>query len=168
MLGFFLFILQTTLLDNLTVLGAKPDLVVVLVVFVAFHHSYLPGAVLAFVFGYLVDLYSSGPLGLNIMGKVLIHYFAFVAVRTVFLNSILLQVITVIIAVLGEGILLFFLRKFVGLPSGPYISFFSFILLKGAYTGMLAPAIFLGIRSLYRGRQIGVVSLKMNPFSGSA
>lgn len=154
-----LFILQTTLLEQAAVLGAKPDLVLVLVVFVAFHHSYLPGAVLAFLFGYLVDLYSSGPLGLNIMSKVLVHYLAFVAVRTVFLNSVSLQGATVFISVLGEGALLFLLRKFVGLSIGPYIPFAFFSLVKGAYTAVLAPGLFLAILYLFRGIGIRAVPL---------
>ena len=131
-------------------MGVKPDLIVVLVVFVAFHYTYLPGAVLALLLGYLVDLYSSGPMGLNVMGNVLVHYLAFLAARTVFLNSVLLQGGVVFIAILGEGLMLFLLRKFVGLASGPFIPFFSFSLLKGAYTAILALGLFLGILFLLR------------------
>ncbi|MEE8448138.1 MAG: rod shape-determining protein MreD, partial [Thermodesulfobacteriota bacterium] len=86
-----LFIVQTSFWDRLAISGAKPEFMVIIVVYLAFYHRYLEGAGLVLLLGYLTDFYSSLPLGVNLIGLALVHYLCVLGVRSFFLNSVLFQ-----------------------------------------------------------------------------
>ncbi len=64
-LGVFLLILQTTLFQVLPEWAGKPDLLFVLIVFLAIRMDMIKGAVLVLLFGLLMDIFSGIYLGLH-------------------------------------------------------------------------------------------------------
>ena len=64
-LGVFLLILQTTLFQILPEWAGKPDLLFVLIVFLAIRVDVIKGAVLVLLFGLLMDIFSGIYLGLH-------------------------------------------------------------------------------------------------------
>ena len=60
----FLFVLQTTLFAELPAWLGRPDLVFLLVVFLAFRFDVIKGAVLVFLIGLLMDIFSGIFLGI--------------------------------------------------------------------------------------------------------
>ena len=64
-LGVFLLILQTTLFQILPDWAGKPDLLFVLIVFLAIRMDVIKGAVLVLLFGLLMDIFSGIYLGLH-------------------------------------------------------------------------------------------------------
>ncbi len=141
-----LFVIQTTLFDHLLIFGAKPDFMVVMVVFAAFYYPYALGAGLSFLLGYLTGLYSGVPLGIDIISKGLIHFLAFHSIRTLFLDSPLSQAIFVFSAILLEGSVVYLLVSFVGLSLGPYPDLVLISVIRGGYSALLTPALFFSMK----------------------
>ncbi len=65
----FLFPFQATLLYSLNPLGIQPDLCLIIACLVGFWTGQVPGVIVGFCLGFLQDLYSAGPYGLNTFTK---------------------------------------------------------------------------------------------------
>lgn len=63
LLGFFIIIFQTSLLRYLG--PFKPNLILILVIYVGIFYEYKRGAIISFILGYLVDIFSGNIAGLN-------------------------------------------------------------------------------------------------------
>jgi rod shape-determining protein MreD len=68
------FIIQQTLLSNLEVAGAQPELMFLVVVLVAMEGGPTKGAVVGFAVGLLIDLFVQTPFGLSALTLTLIGY----------------------------------------------------------------------------------------------
>ena len=69
------FILQSTIADNLSIMGATPDIILIALVYVALAYGSVRGVALGFFVGLLLDFY--GPavnLGLNALCKTLLGF----------------------------------------------------------------------------------------------
>lgn len=69
-------ILQSTMLDLITVYGIKPDLILLLSVFNGFLLGPRQGAFLGFTSGVLTDLFTGSYIGMNAISKMVAGYFA--------------------------------------------------------------------------------------------
>lgn len=112
-LGYILLVLQTTLLPALLPLHFKPDLLLILVVYLGLGEGYVRGGVLSYLLGCLQDVFAAGYLGLY--GLVFLG--AFLAVRGVVArlnteSSILLLLLVTIATLLQSALLLFALGFF--------------------------------------------------------
>ncbi len=143
-----LFIVQTSFWDRLAISGAKPEFMVIMVVYLAFYHRYLEGAGLVLLLGYLTGFYSSLPLGVNLIGLALVHYLCVLGVRAFFLNSVLFQGAVVFSGVLVQSLLTYLVLKFLDLSSGMFLPYILFSSVKAAYSGVLAPVVFYGLNRL--------------------
>lgn len=65
----FLALLEAAVLSNITILPALPDLVLLLVVYVALKNGSAAGCTCGFLAGMILDFVSAAPLGLNAMTK---------------------------------------------------------------------------------------------------
>lgn len=119
-----------------------------LAVYWGFYQKRITGAGLALVAGYLMDMAWGGPVGLNALSKVLVNYFAYVSVRSMFLDSPVFQGGVVFAAIMGEGHLIFLVSGMTGYSSAPYSSILLISSLKGVYTAILTPPIFVGMKRL--------------------
>lgn len=79
LLGFVFIVLQTTLLPAMLPLHYKPDLLLILVVYLGLNEGYLRGGALSYLLGCLQDVFAAGYLGLY--GLALLG--TFLAVRSV-------------------------------------------------------------------------------------
>jgi len=64
-LGMVFMLLQTTLFPRLLPVQAKPDLLLILIVYLALSEGYVRGGLLAYLFGGLGDVFSGSCLGLG-------------------------------------------------------------------------------------------------------
>lgn len=140
--GLALFMAQTAVWDRLAIVGAKPDFALMMVIFLATNCPFFPGAVVAFLFGYLMDTFSSLPLGVSTAGLLVVHYLANLSVHSLFLDTLVFQGGLVFAGVLGHGLMVFLLLNFVGYSAGPFLAFMSFQVYKAAYTAALTPLVF--------------------------
>lgn len=83
LLGIFLVVLQTTLLQLLPGNFARPDLVYLLVAFAAYRLPWIPGILLAFTVGWVLDVL----VGINLGIYPLEFLFVFVSLKIVTVNS---------------------------------------------------------------------------------
>jgi rod shape-determining protein MreD len=112
-LGFFFLLLQTTLLPALLPLHFKPDLLLILVVYLGLHEGYVRGGALSYVLGCLQDVFAAGYPGLH--GLALLG--VFLALRGVVArlnaeSSVLLLLLVAIGTLLQSALLLFALGFF--------------------------------------------------------
>jgi rod shape-determining protein MreD len=65
LLGFVFLVLQTTLLPAMLPLHFKPDLLLILVVYLGLHEGYVRGGALSYLLGCLQDVFAAGYPGLH-------------------------------------------------------------------------------------------------------
>jgi rod shape-determining protein MreD len=66
------FILQTSFVPSLTLFGAKPDLLMIILFFFSIRYGVMPGLFFGFLLGLTEDLYTPAILGQNALTKTLI------------------------------------------------------------------------------------------------
>ena len=106
------FVLQSTWIHHLQIAEILPDLVLMVVVFVALISGHLEATVLGFLAGLCQDAYSPPDLGLNALAKSLVG-FGVGAVR----DSLLADTVQVQVGVLAAAVLVHDLIYYVGVSS---------------------------------------------------
>ena len=144
-LGVFFLTLQTTLLTSLSIQRFRPDIVLILILYLSFSYPIASGGILAFFLGYLMDLFSGNPFGLYTFTRPFIFYVARLFKERLYLEGVLSQFLLVFSLALAEGILILILLS--GLnpkPIGPLYSKLATVLLpQSFFTGLITPALFL-------------------------
>ena len=102
-------VLQSTLLPNFALYQAIPDLVLCIVVFVAYVNGSMTGQISGFFSGLLLDFMSSSPLGLNCLVRTIIGALAGIKKGAFFLDIFLLPVILCGLATLVKAAVFFIL-----------------------------------------------------------
>jgi rod shape-determining protein MreD len=147
-LGVLLLTLQTTLLMSLVNQRIRPDLVLILTLYLGLSYPPISGGILAFFLGYLMDLFSGNVLGLYTLSRPLIFYIAQIFKDRVYLEGFLSQFLFVFLSALVEGFLLLLLLN--GLNPNPlgnlYPSLLTVLLPQSLSTGLMTPVLF----SLFR------------------
>ena len=70
-------LLQASWIDIFAIYGIAPDIVIIILVFVAFTRGQIEATALGFISGLLIDIYDPGTrLGVNALGNSLIGFFA--------------------------------------------------------------------------------------------
>jgi rod shape-determining protein MreD len=77
-IAFFIgaFVLQTTLVPSLSIMGVKPDLLVLFLFMMAIKVGIMPAIYIGFVLGLAQDLYSPSILGQSALAKTIAGFFA--------------------------------------------------------------------------------------------
>ncbi|MBQ5781662.1 MAG: rod shape-determining protein MreD, partial [Spirochaetaceae bacterium] len=75
--AFIIIVIQTTILTNLYFLPILPDLLLILILFISFFDGPIIGMTVAFLSGFILDVASLSPFGLN--SFYLVHPFMMVA-----------------------------------------------------------------------------------------
>lgn len=87
--------LETTLFDQLTFYGVKPDLLLILILFYALFRGSVSGAKIGFFYGLAEDLLLGRFVGLNAATKMLIGYLVGLGERRFFKDNLILPVLLV-------------------------------------------------------------------------
>lgn len=87
--------LESTLFDQLTFYGVKPDLLLVLVLFYGLFRGSISGAKLGFFYGLAEDLLLGRFVGLNAATKMLVGYLIGLGERRFFKNNLILPILVV-------------------------------------------------------------------------
>jgi len=135
-------ILQTTMLDYLTVYGIKPDLVMLLVVFYGFLLGPGEGAFLGFAGGLIEDLFSGSYIGLNALSKMFAGYLAGVCGERLYKENALVAAGTTFISALAGMLANYLLLLYLKVYVPPFYALFRVALPTALYTAALVPFIF--------------------------
>ncbi len=138
----FLVILQTTSLNRLSILGIKPDLLLILVIFLGLHKGPLSGAWYGFLAGILLDLFSPAPLGTNAFSKTVLGFLAGAVAPFLYFEAPLIQGLLLFVGMFLEGMILFILLASFHLAPSFRHCFLYIILPASLYTSLLTPLFF--------------------------
>jgi rod shape-determining protein MreD len=145
LLGVLVLTLQTTLLEFFPIQSIRPDFMLVLTLFLGFSFPPVPGAILAFSLGYLVDLFSGNAFGFYAFSRILLFYGAYLFKSKFYLEGFSSQFIFVFLLSFLEGLLLlFFLSLLSPDPLFHLYRFFFFSLLPhSTFTALITPLLFI-------------------------
>ncbi len=136
-------LLETAVLSNVFFFPVVPDLLLIFVIYLSVHKGSLTGETAGFASGFLLDLLSSAPLGLNALLRTLIGFFAgffYLSLNTSgFFIPFFLGAVATLIKALLLGILSFFFPNSVF----AYPLFSSKLWIETLLNGLLTPVLFL-------------------------
>ncbi len=142
--GIFFLILQTTLLSCSPIQRIRPDLLLIFTLYLAFLFPPITGGILAFLMGYLMDLFSGNTLGFYTVSRPLVFLAAQFFKERFYLEGFSFQSLFAFVFSLLEGILILILMNAVQpVPfRNLYPLFFRFLLPQSFLTGLATPLLF--------------------------
>jgi rod shape-determining protein MreD len=145
LIGVLSLTLQSTLLTYFPVQRIRPDLVLILTLYLALSYPPISGGILAFFMGYLMDLFSGNTLGLYTFTRPLIFYGAQFFKGHFYLEGFSSQFLFVSIFSLMEGFLVLLLLT--ALNPNPshnlHPLLFTYLLPQSIFSGLITPVLFL-------------------------
>ena len=101
-------LIQLTLINSITILGLKPDLILVVVVIFSLLKGEKEGTISGFASGLLQDIFSTGLLGINSLAKTVIGFTCGILKEKIFHEHILFMIpVITFIASFMQSILIF-------------------------------------------------------------
>ena len=134
-------LLQTTVLDFVAVLGVKPDLQLILVVFLALRRGSMSGQIAGFVGGLLEDVVTLSPLGFNAIVKALAGFCAGLPFGLIRASAVVVPVLLMAGASLIKGLASGVLSLAFQIPLDAHLLEERFWI-ETAYNVVLAPLLF--------------------------
>ena len=140
-LGSLALTFQTTLLGSVAIQGIRPDIMLIFTLFLGFSCPPVLGAILAFLMGYFVDLFSGNALGLYAFTRPLLFYWAYLFKSKFYAEGFQSRFIVVFLSACFEWfLLLLLLMLFNPEPlSHLPVSFLAFLLPQSLSTALIAP-----------------------------
>ena len=108
-------LLQSTVFNCLTIAGAKPDFVLILIIFYSIILGYKKGTAAGFILGLLEDIYLGRFIGMNALVKGLTAFVAGWFTRGAFTDNLFVPIITTFLSTLFSGFIFLALGKIAGL-----------------------------------------------------
>ena len=144
-------LIQLTLTNSITILGLKPDLIMVVVVVFSLLKGEKEGTISGFASGLLQDIFSTGLLGINALAKTVIGFTCGILKEKIFYEHILFLIpLITFIASFMQSILIFLLLRTFGIEYGLAWSLKQIALPEALYSSLLSPFIFLAINKLFQ------------------
>jgi len=144
-------LIQLTLINSITILGIKPDLIMVVVVVFSLLRGEKEGTISGFASGLLQDIFSTGLLGINALAKTVIGFICGILKEKIFHEHILFLIpVITFIASITQSILIFLLLRAFGIEYSLTWSLKQLALPEALYSSLLSPFIFLAINKLFQ------------------
>jgi rod shape-determining protein MreD len=144
LVGILFLILQTTLLSSYPIQRIRPDLLFIFTLYLAFLFPPVFGGILAFLMGYLMDLFSGNTLGFYTFSRPLVFFAAQFFKERFYLEGFSFQFLfAFIFSILEGGLLLILINGLEPVSLGNlYSSLFTFLLPQSFLTGLVTPPLF--------------------------
>jgi len=144
LLGMVVLTVQTTLLRFFPVQRIRPDFMLIFTLYLGFSSPPVLGALLAFVLGCFVDVFSGNTFGLYAFSRPLLFYGAYLFKSKFYMEGFSSQFIFVFFGALLEGFLILVLLTL--LNPEPLLGFYPFFLFsllpQSAMTALITPLLF--------------------------
>lgn len=131
-------IIQTTLVPQLRIMGAQPDLILIVVVSYGFIEGPAAGSTAGFVGGLLQDLFSIRIVGLNALSKTIVGYLSGLVEKTIFTKSVILPVLAIFFTSFLSNTIYAITAFLLGEPTLSWAAFYSIILPSAIYSGLVS------------------------------
>jgi rod shape-determining protein MreD len=142
-------LLQSTILNRVAIRGVRPDLALIVLIFVSMRRGPMVGQVSGFATGFLEDLMNVSPLGFHSLLRTVIGYVYGLLSGNVFIDPFLMPIILTVIATILKGILAGIVSAVFGLASSGFITFTGRLWIEVGYNGVIAP-FFFALLNLFR------------------
>lgn len=144
-------VIQLTLINSITILGLKPDLIMVVVIVFSLLNGTKEGIISGFASGLLLDIFSTGLLGINALVKMVIGFTCGALKEKIFYEHILFLIpLVTFVSSFLQSILVFFLLHAFGIEYSLVWSVNRVALPEALYSSLLSPFIFLVINKLFQ------------------
>lgn len=145
-----LVVIQSTWLDVISIYGVRPDLSLIVVVYIAFKNPGIQGQAVGFASGLIQDSISMAPLGLNAFIKTTVALIANLLSGKFYIDRLLMPALFGFIAILLKALHLKVLSLFFGENIIVYQLFSSTLWIEALYTAVISPVIFMVLKPLDR------------------
>ena len=135
-------VLQSTLLRFLEIAGVAPDLVLVMVVFLANKNGKMVGQVTGFAGGVVLDVMGLAPLGFYALIYTVLGALFGVTRGKMFVDPIFMPVALTVVAALIKALVALLVGGLFAIAAVRETVFSSSYLIEIAYTGLLGPVVF--------------------------
>jgi len=135
-------LLQSTVLKFIALRGVKPDLALIVLIFVSMRRGSMVGQVSGFATGFLEDVMNVSPLGFHSLMRTVIGYLYGMLSGNVFIDPFLMPIILTVVATLLKGVLAGIISAIFGLTASGFITFTGRIWIEIGYNGVIAPFLF--------------------------
>jgi rod shape-determining protein MreD len=135
-------LLQSTILNRVAIRGVRPDLALIVLIFVSMRRGPMVGQVSGFATGFLEDLMNVSPLGFHSLLRTVIGYMYGLLSGNVFIDPFLMPIILTVIATILKGILAGIVSAVFGLAASGFITFTGRLWIEVGYNGVIAPFLF--------------------------
>jgi rod shape-determining protein MreD len=142
-------LIQTTWLSAIALFGAKPDLGLLAVVWMAYRHGPVIGSSAAFISGLIDDAVSAAPLGFNAFVKGVVAWASSFLHGALEFDRILMPLLLGAVATLLKAFAALFLHTLFGGGIETYDLLSSILWTEVAYNAVLAPVLFWFLRIAY-------------------
>jgi len=144
LIGILLLTVQTTLLRSIPIQRVRPDFMLIFTLYLAFSISPVPGGILAFFMGYLVDLFSGNTFGLYAFTRPILFYGAYLFKSKLYVEGFSSRFIFIFLSAGLEGVLVLILFSLFN-PEPLfrlYPSVLFSLLPQSTFTALIAPPLF--------------------------
>jgi rod shape-determining protein MreD len=135
-------LLQSTILGKIAIRGVRPDLALILLIFVSMRRGSMVGQVSGFATGFLEDLMNVSPLGFHSLMRTIIGYVYGLLSGNMFIDPIFLPIVLTVIATILKGILSGIISAIFGIEASGFITFTGRLWIEVGYNGVVAPFFF--------------------------
>lgn len=135
-------LLQSTILNRVAIRGVRPDLALIVLIFVSMRRGPMVGQVSGFATGFLEDLMNVSPLGFHSLLRTVIGYVYGLLSGNVFIDPFLMPIVLTVIATILKGILAGIVSAVFGLAASGFITFTGRLWIEVGYNGVIAPFLF--------------------------
>ena len=139
---------QSTILGGVAIRGVRPDLALLVLVFVSLRRGPMVGQVSGFLSGFLEDLMNVSPLGFHSLLRTVIGYLFGLLSGNMFIDPFLMPIILAVVATLLKGVLSGVISAIFGIASSGFITFTGRLWIEMGYNGVVAPFLFAGLNLL--------------------
>lgn len=148
-------VVQSTLLDWISIRGVIPDLALIVLVFVAIRRGSLTAQLGGFVSGLVEDVLSLSPVGFHALFRTIVGFLCGLSAGNIFVDPILMPVILAVIGTILKGFLSSLLISVFSIPGVGFRIFSGSLWIELGYNAFLAPFLFalLGVIRPLRPRE---------------
>ena len=139
-------LLQTTVGNWIAVAGVKPDIALVILIFIAQKKGSMVAQITGFFTGLLEDLLSLSPLGFHSLMKSVIGYVYGLFRGNIFMDPIITPVVLTVIGTIGKGLLAGIIGFIFIIPAATFRQFVGKIWIEVLFNAVLAPFLFALLR----------------------
>jgi rod shape-determining protein MreD len=141
-------LLQSTVLRWVALKGVKPDLALIVLVFVAVRRGSMAAQVSGFLAGLLEDSLSLSPLGFNALLRTVLGFFYGLTAGSIFVDPLLMPVLLILVATILKGLASCLLVVIFRIPAPGFQIFAGPLWIEVGYNALLAPFLFAPLRRL--------------------